>query len=136
MIKISPSILAADFSLLGKEVERVASAGADLLHVDVMDGHFVPNITLGPPVIKSLRAVTKIPFDVHLMIENPSNLIDRFTESGADIITFHLEAESKPDELIQRIRKAGIKPSVSIKPGTPVQALLPYLDRLSMVLLS
>jgi ribulose-phosphate 3-epimerase len=135
MIKISPSILAADFSTLGEEVRRVESAGADLLHIDVMDGHFVPNISLGPPVIRSLRRVSKLPFDVHLMIERPSRLIDNFIEAGADLITFHIEAEPEPGRLIEHLLHAGIRPSLSVSPGTPVQALFPYLDRLAMVLI-
>ena len=134
MIKISPSILAADFACLGFEADKVAAAGADMLHVDVMDGHFVPNISLGPPVIKSLRAASGMPFDVHLMIDDPSGYLDSFIDAGSDIVTFHLEAERDPGKLIKRILAAGKKPSVSIKPGTPAEKVYPYLDDLSMVL--
>jgi ribulose-phosphate 3-epimerase len=134
MIKISPSILAADFARLGAEADKVGAAGADMLHVDVMDGHFVPNISLGPPVITSLRAATKLPFDVHLMIDDPSGYLDSFVGAGADIVTFHLEAERDPAALIKRIREAGKKPSVSIKPGTDAREVFPYLDSLEMVL--
>ena len=134
MIKISPSILAADFARLGEESLKIERAGAELLHIDVMDGHFVPNITIGSPVIKSLRRATSIPFDVHLMIERPSEKIDAFLDAGADIVTFHLEAEPEPKKLIERIRNAGVLPSMSVKPATPAQALFPYLDSLAMVL--
>lgn len=135
MIKISPSILAANFTTLGDEVKKATRAGADLLHIDVMDGHFVPNITFGVPVIKSLRKITDMPFDVHLMIDNPSAMADSFLEAGADILTFHLEVEPEPLALIERIRRAGAKPSISVKPATDVTRLFPYLDRLSMVLI-
>jgi ribulose-phosphate 3-epimerase len=134
MIKISPSILASDFACLGAEARRMEDAGADMLHIDVMDGHFVPNISLGPPVVKSLRAAAKLPFDVHLMIDDPGFYLDSFTGAGADIVTFHIEAAKDPGALIERIRAAGASASVCIKPGTPAQAVFPYLDRLGMVL--
>lgn len=134
MIKISPSILSADFSRLGEEAAAAEAAGADLLHLDVMDGHFVPNLTFGAPVIASLRSRTSLPFDVHLMIDNPLDTLDAYLAAGADILTFHLEAVSDPRPLITRIRDAGAAPCIAIKPGTPVQAVFPYLESLSMVL--
>lgn len=134
MIKISPSILSADFSKLYEDVRKVEIAGAELLHIDVMDGHFVPNLTIGVPVIKSLRAVSNIAFDVHLMIDNPEKMLGSFIEAGAEIITFHYEAATDPLKLIRQIKEAGIKPSVSIKPATPAEVLFPLLDQVSMVL--
>ncbi len=131
MIKISPSVLACDFSRLGEEVQRVEDAGAELLHLDVMDGLFVPNISFGPDIIKSVRKQSKLIFDVHLMIENPARYIDKFIDAGADIITFHYESCENHEEVLQMIRSAGIKTSVSIKPATPafvLEPLLPYLD--------
>lgn len=134
MIKISPSILAADFAKLGQEVARVEAAGVELLHIDVMDGHFVPNLTIGAPVIKALRKDSSIIFDVHLMIDNPEDMLDDFIDAGADIITFHFEATNDPLRLIKRIQQAGIKASISIKPSTPAEVLFPFLCELSMVL--
>lgn len=134
MIKISPSILSADFSRLGEECAGMERAGADMLHIDVMDGHFVPNLTIGPPVIRSLRSITSLPFDVHLMVEKPSGMVDAYLDAGADIITFHIEAEENPMALIEHIRASGAAPSVSIRPGTPASALFPLLGCVSMVL--
>ena len=134
MIKISPSILAADFSRLGEEVRKVEDGGADFLHIDVMDGHFVPNITVGLPVIRSLRRSTRLPFDVHIMVENPDRWAKEFVAAGADILTFHYEAEPEPAGLAERIRSLGARPGISIRPATPAQVLFPLLDRLSMVL--
>lgn len=134
MIKISPSILAADFSRLGEEVGRVEAGGADLLHIDVMDGHFVPNITVGIPVIASLRRATRIPFDVHIMVDNPGRLAGAFIKAGADILTFHYEAEPDAKELARRIRSLGARPGASIRPGTPASVLFPLLDEMAMVL--
>lgn len=134
MIKISPSILSADFSRLGEEVGRVEAGGADLLHIDVMDGHFVPNITVGIPVIVSLRRVTRIPFDVHIMVDNPGRLAGDFIRAGADILTFHYEAEPDAEGLARRIRSLGGRPGVSIRPGTPARVLFPLLDEVAMVL--
>ena len=131
---ISPSILASDFSRLKDEVQSIEKAGADLVHIDVMDGMFVPNITLGAPVIKCLKGKTTLPFDVHLMINEPVRYIDDFASAGADIITFHIEAATDVDATIEKIREAGCKPAISIKPGTAAEAVLPYLDSVYMVL--
>lgn len=131
---ISPSILACDFSRLAEEVRSVEDAGADLVHIDVMDGMFVPNITLGAPVIKCLKGKTKLPFDVHLMIEDPIRYINDFSSAGADIITFHTEAAKDIPAVIKKIKDAGCRPAVSIKPGTPPEAVFPYLDDVYMVL--
>lgn len=131
---ISPSILASDFSHLADEVISIEKAGADLVHIDVMDGMFVPNITLGAPVIKCLRGKTALPFDVHLMIEEPKRYIGDFASSGADIITFHIEATDDVRGTIEEIKKHGIKAAISLKPKTPAEAVFPYLDDLYMVL--
>ena len=127
-MKVAPSLLSCDFAKMGEEVVRVDQAGADLIHLDVMDGHFVPNITIGPGI------VTKLPFDVHLMIDDPLDYIDAFANAGADIITFHIEARSDPLATIEKIRQKGIKAGLVIKPKTPVEAVFPYLDQLYMVL--
>jgi ribulose-phosphate 3-epimerase len=135
MIKIAPSILSADFSRLGEEIRAAEKAGADMIHVDVMDGHFVPNITIGPLVVKAVKKVASIPLDVHLMIEDPDKYIKDFAESGADIITVHSEACVHLHRSIQNIKECGVKAAVSINPATPLQDIefiLPYVD---MVLL-
>ncbi|MCD7774011.1 MAG: ribulose-phosphate 3-epimerase [Clostridiales bacterium] len=131
---ISPSILASDFSDLANELQSIEKAGADMVHIDVMDGMFVPNFTLGAPVIKCLRSKTKLPFDVHLMIEEPVRYVSDFAHAGADIITFHYEAASDTDGTISEIVKAGCKPAISIKPSTPADVIYKYLDKLYMVL--
>ena len=131
---ISPSILASDFSRLAEEVKSIENAGADLVHIDVMDGMFVPNITLGAPVISCLKGKTSLPFDVHLMIEEPIRYIDDFVKAGADIITFHIEAAKDVKATIEKIKEAGCKPAISIKPNTPADVVFPYLDELYMVL--
>lgn len=131
---ISPSILASDFSRLAEEVKSIEDAGADLVHIDVMDGMFVPNLTLGAPVIKCLKGKTSLPFDVHLMIEEPIRYIDDFVKAGADIITFHIEAAKDIDATIEEIKKAGCKPAISLKPDTSAEVVFPYLDKLYMVL--
>ena len=130
MIKIAPSVLACDFSKLGEEIERVEKAGADFLHLDVMDGMFVPNISFGPDIIGSVRKKSGLVFDVHLMIENPGRYIARFAACGADIITIHYESCDNQKEVLEMIREAGKIPSISIKPATPafvLESLLPYV---------
>ena len=135
MVKISPSILSADFSKLGEEVAAAEKAGAELIHIDVMDGHFVPNITIGPLVVKAIRNVTNLPFDVHLMIENPDKYIKEFADSGADIITVHQEASVHLHRTIQNIKECGAKAGVSINPATPLCSIEPILPYLDMVLI-
>jgi ribulose-phosphate 3-epimerase len=134
MGKIAPSILSADFSKLGEEVRAVERAGADYVHVDVMDGHFVPNITIGPFVVEAVRRVTNLPLDVHLMISNPDAYISAFADAGADIITVHAEAATHLHRAIQHIRHSGTKASVSLNPATPLNGLEYVLGDLDMVL--
>lgn len=134
MVKISPSVLSADFSVLGAEVENIKNAGAEMAHLDVMDGMFVSNISFGFPIISSLRKVTDMFLDVHLMIENPERYIERFLDSGADLITFHIEATDDVDGCIDMIKKRGKMASISIKPNTPVEAVYPYLEKCDMIL--
>jgi len=133
-IKISPSILSADFSILGKEIQNLETAKADLIHIDVMDGHFVPNITIGPDVIKKLRKYTSLPFDVHLMISPVHNFIKNFANSGADIITIHPEATNNLEESINEIKKYNKKVGISLNPETSVNKVIPILDKIDLVL--
>ncbi|NLP14443.1 MAG: ribulose-phosphate 3-epimerase [Clostridium sp.] len=135
MIKIAPSILSADFSKLGEEILRIEKAGADLVHIDVMDGHFVPNITIGSPVVKSLKKVTGLMFDVHLMIENPDSYIDAFVDAGADIISVHAEACRHLHRTLQRIKQLGKKAAVALNPATPLSSIEWVLDDVDMVLI-
>ncbi|MDD5795372.1 MAG: ribulose-phosphate 3-epimerase [Oscillospiraceae bacterium] len=131
---IAPSLLSCDFSKMGQEIERMEKAKADFMHLDVMDGHFVPNITFGAPVIKAVRSYTDVPFDVHLMISEPLKYIDDFADAGADIITFHVECDSDIQQTIDKIKSRGVKPGLVIKPNTPASAVFPYLKDLYMVL--
>ena len=135
MVKIAPSILAADFTRLGEEIAKVEAAGADLLHVDVMDGHFVPNLTIGPPVIKAIKAVTKLPLDVHLMVEQPDALLPDFIDAGSDNLTVHVEACRHLHRTIQSIKDAGVRASVVLNPATSLHALDEILPEVHMVLL-
>ncbi len=133
-IQISPSILSADFSQLGSEIKKLEQGGADLIHVDVMDGHFVPNLTIGPPVIKNLRKYTKLPFDVHLMISPVHKYIENYAEAGADIITIHPEATDNLKESINLIKKFGKKVGVSLNPKTEIKTLINEIENIDLVL--
>ena len=133
-IQISPSILSGDFSQLGNEIQRLEKGGADMIHVDVMDGHFVPNLTIGPPVIKSLRKHSTLPFDVHLMISPVHKYIENFANAGADIITFHPEASENIDETINHIKSFNKKVGLSLNPNTGINVIENFLDKINLVL--
>lgn len=135
MIQIAPSILSADFAQLGSEVKAVSQAGADLIHIDIMDGHFVPNLTFGPMVVKDIRSYTELPFDVHLMMTNPSSFIPAFAAAGADLITVHLESNESVSDLISLIKKEKKKVGLSIRPGTSVSRIIPYLPDIDLILM-
>jgi len=134
-IKISPSILSADFSQLGNEIKRLEEGGADMIHVDVMDGHFVPNLTIGPPVIKSLRECTKLPFDVHLMISPVHKYIQDYADAGADIITIHPEATNNLQESIDHIKKINKKVGISLNPETKINLVMEFLNEIDLILI-
>ena len=135
MVMIAPSILSADFSKLGEDVQRLDKAGADWIHIDVMDGNFVPNITIGAPIVKALRNKTDKVFDVHLMVSNPSRFIDDFVDAGADIITIHYESETHIDRAIQLIKSKGVKVGLALNPGTSVSLIKDLIPQLDMVLI-
>jgi ribulose-phosphate 3-epimerase len=135
MIKLAPSILSADFARLGEQIDEVARAGADYIHVDVMDGHFVPNITIGAPVVAAIRAVTSLPLDVHLMIAHPEQYISQFVQAGADIITVHVEASPHLQSMIKLIKELGAKTGVSLNPATPIGAVEEILPRVDLILI-
>jgi len=134
-IKISPSILSADFSILGDEIKNLEKAGADLIHVDVMDGHFVQNITMGPPIIKMVRKCTKLPFDVHLMISPVEKYIKAFADAGSDIITIHPEATDNLKRAVSTIKSLGKKAGVSLNPKTPISALMDVINEIDLILI-
>lgn len=135
MIKISPSILSADFSKLGEEIKKIDQGGAEMVHIDVMDGHFVPNLTLGAPIVSALRKVTTRVFDVHLMVENPQDYVIPFAKAGADIFTFHIETAPHVHRIIQNIKENNMKVGIALNPGTPLTMINEILDDLDMVLL-
>jgi ribulose-phosphate 3-epimerase len=134
MIKLAPSILSADFARLGEQIDEVARAGADYIHIDVMDGHFVPNITIGALVVASIRAVTGLPLDVHLMIEHPERYVSQFVDAGADIITVHVEASAHLQATIRLIKETGARAGVSLNPATPIGAVEEFLRQVDLVL--
>lgn len=135
MKKIAPSILSADFSRLGEEVRAVEKAGADVIHVDVMDGHFVPNLTIGPLVVQGLKRLTSLPLDVHLMIEEPQRYIEAFAQAGSDWVTVHVEVCPKLKRMVQRIRQLKVRPGLVLKPATPLKIIYPVLDQIDLVLI-
>ena len=136
MNKISPSILSADFVNLERDIRALAAAGSDYVHIDVMDGLFVPNISIGIPVVAAIRKITDLPLDVHLMIDRPIRYVERFCQVGADILTVHVEADTEENtlEALRKIKACGVRPAICVKPKTPAEAVLPYLDLCSLIL--
>lgn len=136
MIKVAPSILAADLANLGNDIQLVEYAGADYIHIDVMDGLFVPNISFGVPILRAARRITSLPLDVHMMIVQPIRFVDKFCKEGADILTIHVEADTEENIIaaLKRTRENGVRPAVSLKPGTPAEAILPFLPYCDMIL--
>ena len=136
MNKISPSILSADFVNLERDIRALAAAGSDYVHIDVMDGLFVPNISIGIPVVAAIRKITDLPLDVHLMIDRPIRYVERFCQVGADILTIHVEADTEENtlEALRKIKACGVRPAICVKPKTPAEAVLPYLDLCSLIL--
>ena len=136
MAKVAPSILSADFVNLERDIHYIQECGADYVHIDVMDGIFVPNISIGIPVVAAIRKITDLPLDVHLMIDRPLRYVEKFCDAGADIVTIHTEADTEENNLeaLRRIRAKGVRAAVSIKPGTPAQAIDPYMDQMDMIL--
>jgi ribulose-phosphate 3-epimerase len=131
---IAPSLLSANFANLEKEITDITKAGADWIHIDVMDGHFVDNLTLGAPIVKCLKPISKLPLDVHLMIEYPEKYIDDFIKAGSDYITLHVESTSVMDDCLKKIKTAGVKAGITLKPRTPVEAILPFLSQVDLIL--
>ncbi|MDE0469674.1 MAG: ribulose-phosphate 3-epimerase [Candidatus Poribacteria bacterium] len=131
---MAPSLLAADFSCLGEEVERMVDAGADMLHFDVMDGEFVPNFGISPPFVAAVRQITQIPFDVHIMVRHPLRYIGALATAGADLVTFHIESDDAPDEVISAIKAQGVKPGLAFSPKTPISAVTSYLSDVDLIL--
>ena len=134
MTKIAPSLLSANFVRLAEDISRIEAAGADWLHLDIMDGHFVPNLSFGPPVVAAIRKITKLPLDVHLMVSNPAELIEAFAAAGADWLTVHVETEPHLHRLVDRIRELGVRPAVALNPATPLGTLEEILSEVDMVL--
>lgn len=134
-IIVAPSLLSCDFANIEKEVKAVTEAGADWLHVDVMDGHFVNNITMGPPVVKAIKKVSSIPLDVHLMIENPEKYVDEFIKAGSDILTIHIESTKNPLEVLRKIKAQNVKAGITLRPKTDLKEILPFLTEVSLVLI-
>lgn len=132
---VAPSMLAANFSVLGEEIQSVEKAGADWIHWDIMDAHFVPGLSFGPSLVKKLRPLSSLPFDVHLMVSRPDNHIEDFKASGADYLTFHIESECSPLSTIQKIKRLGMKAGISLKPSTPLDSLFPFLSQVDLVLI-
>ena len=134
MAKVAPSILSADFANLSKALEQCEDGRADQIHIDVMDGHFVPNLTIGPTVVKDIRKQTTLPLDVHLMIENPQQYIPQFVDAGSDLITVHVESSGDMQMTLEMIRDAGVRPGITLRPGSPLSLVEPYLTKVDLVL--